>query len=389
MKKLIVVSVIFALVAGAAFAETTVGGQLQMGMIFMEGNNVTDDDVKMGGSYTGDGVYHEAKLSAVFGDGRGGGRLVWRTEKKDAWGWLQWRPNQFLRVKMGHDRDGEWGAAQITGWGFTGEAKNAVAAVNDWGGHFAMGGVLRANAFFGGIGDGENTSVELSFYPIDGLSASLFLTNVTDNLEISDHLSKAKLHVVYAIEDIGTVRFTAAGKGALATVKDEETGDKDLRKGDIADLFLSFYSKSIVQGLAFDVGFKFNLPHMDADSQGATNIGLGLAYDAGSFNVKVRTGVQFGAKDAAGKEAPAEWGIGILPNYRINPNLIVFFHAGFRQVLTDEEGAQKWGWFINPYIWVRAAEGLRFWTGIQILDQEGVRENQIKWIIPFGFNFYF
>jgi len=57
-------------------------------------------------------------------------------------------------------------------------------------------------------------------------------------------------------------------------------------------------------------------------------------------------------------------------------------------VFTDVEGAQKMGWFVNPYVWVRASEGLRFWTGLQLLDQSNVKDGQIQWRIPFGFNFY-
>jgi len=94
LKKCIAVMALIALVAGAAFAQVTIGGQLQEGFTLLSGSNLNDSDVNFGGKPTGDAPYHEAKLSALFGDGTAGGRLVFNTRNNSMWGWMQWRPSQ-------------------------------------------------------------------------------------------------------------------------------------------------------------------------------------------------------------------------------------------------------------------------------------------------------
>ena len=385
LKKCIVIMVMFALVAGAAFAQLTVGGQLQEGITLLSGTNVKDSDVIMGEGYkSDDGPYHEAKISLLFGDGTAGGRLVMRA-KGSFWGWMQWRPSQYFRIKIGTDGDGEGGFPQIVGWGFTGEAKNSVAAVNDWGGGGNAMSFRNAGLNYGGYDGDSNFNLGLWVFPTDFIAVTALFRGITNNSdntgdELSKKLAKLELFTSIKLEEIGTIRFAAVGDGGLA--KEAEDNTK------IGHFFLAFYSNELVQGLAFEVGGRYDIPRLNTDTQDPISVALGVNLTSTDpFNLKVRTNINFGEKDKTGKDLEkVQWGIGLLPSYKL-PKMTIFFHAGFGiQQIGDKD--PEYDWFINPYIWVPMG-GMRMWVGVQILDQHLVQDGQFKWNVPFGFNFYF
>jgi hypothetical protein len=380
LKKCIVIMVMFALVAGAAFAQITFGGQLQEGMTLFSGNNVKDNDVSMGGTYNS--TYHEAKFSVLFGDGTAGGRLVFNTVSKVSWGWMQWRPNQYFRVKIGSDGDGEWGFPQIIGWGFTGEAKNSVAAVNDYNGKLYMS-KRHSGLNYGGFDGDANFNLGLSVFPVDLLQVNFLFRGFDKDAEMSEKLAKLEISASYRIEEVGTIRFAAVGEGGLA--KDQPDGAK------IGVLHLAFYSNEIVQGLAFEAGFQYGLPRLnESDSFDPFKVGGGINLTmTDPFNLKIRGGVETGGKTKGVDNEKTTFSIGILPSYKL-PKMTIFFHAGIG-VEQAKDVDPVYEWFINPYIWVPMG-GMRMWVGLQILDEHGSRPDeagQFGWNIPFGFNFYF
>ena len=382
MKKLIVVSVIFALVAGAAFAEATVGGQLQMGANLLSGTNVKDSDANMGGNY--DCAFKEAKISLLFGDNNAGGRLVYTFNSQEVWGWVQWRPNQYFRLRMGRDGDGEGGFPQIIGWGFTGEAKNSVAAVSDYQGGLYM--AYRNSGLNYGAFDGIGAfNFQLSVFPIDMLQVNFLFRDFDQARETSEKLARMQIYASYMIEDIGTIRFAAVGNGGL--MKDAPDGS------DIGTLHLAFYSNSIVQGLAFELGGQFNLPRLnETDTYGAIRVGGGINMTTitDPFNLKIRFGTMFGGMTKGEANETFGMSIGILPSYKL-PKLTVFLHAGIGFEKENNDADLVSQWFINPYIWVPMG-GMRMWVGVQIIDDHigGDKvDGQILWRVPFGFNFYF
>jgi len=403
LKKLIVVMVVFALITGTAFAQASLGGQLMIGTTFLSGNG-DSDDVNMGGQQ-----YHEAKMSANFGDGKGGGKLVFTVGNdtgydgalgpawKRAWGFLFWRPAELFRMQVGVNADGDFGAAQISGWGFTGEAKNSVGAVSDYNGwgnsnwplYVWQSGLSRkGNAFYPGTGDLIN--VNLSFFPVDGLQANIVLP-VEGVSELSAQISDLHIHAKYNIEEVGIVNVAFIGKGGIA--KDS------VDKASAGNIYASFFLNAI-QGIGAELGLVFGLPWEDAAKQkqdGFLGIGAGFRYDDGSspFTFKFRINARVAGFE---NDNPMSTQIyaNILPCYKINNNIWAFFYAGIGMEAWEKYIGARVSWFINPYIWVRAAEGLRFWTGLQIVD-EGLKadkfgasaDSSIVWRIPFGFNFYF
>jgi hypothetical protein len=380
LKKCVVIMAVLALVAGAAFAQITFGGQLMEGMTLANGNNVSDEPVNMGGTYNS--TYHEAKFSVYFGDGKAGGRLVWTLNGKSMWGWMQWRPNQYFRIKIGSDGDGEWGFPQIIGWGFTGEAKNSVAAVNDYDGTLPMS-YRHAGLNYGGFDGADNFHLGLSVFPVDMLQINFLFRDFDKGEEASVKLSKLQISSSFRIEEVGTIRFAAVGNGGLA--KDQPDG------ADIGTLHLAFYSNEIVQGLAFEFGGQYNLPHLNqSDTFGAIKVGGGINMTTitDPFNMKIRGGVSFGGQTKGVENDTTGFSIGLLPSYKL-PKMTIFFHAGLgMEVKKDSNDDPAYAWFINPYVWVPMG-GMRMWIGVQIIDEHVVQDGQFKWNIPFGFNFYF
>ena len=403
LKKCIVIMVMFALVAGAAFAQLTVGGQLQEGITLLSGSNITDSDVMMGDGYRGgQKPYTNGKINMLFGDGTAGGRMTYEFNSSTLWGWMQWRPNQFFRVKIGTDGDGEGGFPQIVGWGFTGEAMNSVSSVNLWGG-LGSGRATdynRRGINYGAFDGDTNFNLGLYVYPIDMLTVTLLFRGITNNTnnsgqEISEKLSKLELIAAYKIEEIGTVRFAAVGDGGLAESK------KDAADAKAGHLFLAFYSNEIVQGLAFEAGVRYDLPYMNTDQTDATSVTAGINMTMlDPIGLKVRTNINFGATDAKGDPTNrTEWAIGLLPSYKL-PKLTIFLHLGYGMdfvkdrvnTTTKELEEVRFDWFVNPFIWMPMG-GMRMWIGAIVagngdrlaLDQKG----EFKWAIPFGFNFYF
>ena len=378
-KKLVVVLAFCALITGVAFAEATVGGQLQMGSMLFSGTNVNDSDVMLGGNY--DGAYKEAKLSLLFGDGTAGGRLVYTFTGAELWGWVQWRPNQYFRVRMGRDGDGEGGFPQIIGWGFTGEAKNSVAAVSDYQGGLYMD--YRNSGLNYGAFDGIGAfNFQLSLYPIDMLQVNFLFREFDKPAEVSEKLASMQIWGSYKIEEIGTVRFAAVGNGGLAKDVFDDGAN-------IATLHLAFYSSEIVPGLAFELGGQFNLPRVNEDTYDAIRIagGVNVTTLTDPFNLKVRFGTLFGGMSKGEAREKVGFSIGLLPSYKL-PKMTVFFHAGLGIEQENADADLVYGWFINPYIWVPMG-GMRMWVGVQIIDEHDKNDGQFAWKIPFGFNFYF
>ena len=380
-KKLIVVLAFCALITGVAFAEATVGGQLQMGSMLFSGTNVNDEDVMLGGNY--DGAYKEAKLSLLFGDGTAGGRLVYTFTGAELWGWVQWRPNQYFRVRMGRDGDGEGGFPQIIGWGFTGEAKNSVAAVSDYQGGLYMQ-YRNAGLNYGAFDGIGAFNFQLSLYPIDMLQINFLFRDFDKPAEASEKLANMQIWGLYKIEEVGTVRFAAVGGGGL--MKDAADG------ANIGTIHLAFHSSEIVPGLAFELGGQFNLPHLnETDTYGAIKLagGINLTTLTDPFNLKVRFGTEFGGMSKGVENEKVGFSVGILPSYKL-PKMTIFFHAGLGFEQANKDADMELEWFINPYVWVPMG-GMRMWVGLQIIDDHigAGNDGQLIWRIPFGFNFYF
>jgi len=390
MKKLVAISVMLVLLTGAAFAQ--ISGDLFIATHLVEGNDVSDSDISMGRLGRG------GKWGLTFGEAPGTGRVVYRIANNDLWGWFAWRPIDLLRIKLGHDRDGEWGRAQISGWGFTAGAKDLVA-ISDYGGNalqfggasgLYMSEVGRASVWYPGIGDGEDNALSISLYPMDGLQINFAIPKFADAVgEMSAKISTFHASLFYNIEDIGQATLGFVGLGGL-----EKDQDKNKSVGNV---YASFYLTAI-DGVRLDLGFRYNLPWETAAgvaNGGGMMIGLGLNMPSVVENLsfKLRAGAGLSGK-TSGADNNTEFMVNILPAYTISPGFVFYFFAGMGMVLPAGDGDSAMGWFVNPYISYRAG-GITFWAGLKV-DQ---RNNQgtegtpaapgtknLRWAIPFGFS---
>jgi len=384
MKKLIAISVIFALVAGAAFAELSVGGQLQIGTTLLSGNSDADD-VNMGGQKA-----HEAKAKFSFGDGESGGQFGinasgdWLPPATNhlvdnAWGFMYWRPVEAFRIQVGNNPDGNFGTAQISGWGFTAEAKNSVGAVSDYAGGLYM--AERVAAWWDGTGAAAN--VNMSFFPTDTITINVVLPMAASQ-EASAMFARLALNAVIGLEDVGKIFITFEGTGGL---------EKDVDTVSVGNLYASFFLNSL-DGMDVDFGVKFGIPFEGpggVDVNPGLNVGVGFAMTGDGFGFKARVGAGLGAGSKAGDvevKAPTTISVGLLPYFMLDA-LTLYVHVGLGMQIPDE-GESVTDWFFNPYISVPAGN-IRFYMGLQVW-QRGITDGAdpaINFSIPFGFNCYF
>jgi len=385
MKKLIAISVMLVLLTGAAFAQ--ISGDLFINAALLAGNTEADD-INMGGAGSND--MYGAKWSLTFGEAPGTGRVVYRIWDGQMWGWFAWRPIDMLRIKLGYDRDGEFGTAQITGWGFTAGAKDLVAT-NDYAGGLFMSSAGRSSPWYDGFGDGEKWSFIVSLYPLEGLQINVGIPSFIDtSVEMSRKIANVQASIFYNIEDIGRLSLAFVGRGGLGKGQ-----DKTLSVGDIkASFFLT-----AIDSIRIDLGFSMGIPFTNANDKtqgGRMAIGLGFNMPTVVENVsfKLRGGAFVGGTNNAGDALDTEFMVSILPTYQIAPGFRFYFHAGLGMNMpqtataTNPDKETNMGWFVNPYISYRAG-GITFWAGLKV-DSQNSRgtaiQKAINWSVPFGFS---
>jgi len=351
MKKLIAISVVFALIAGAAFADSSFGGQLQIGTTLVGGVGDADPHV-------GPITVENAMIKATISEEAAGGVLAFDANGgystnfsafRAKHGFFWWTPIPQLRLQIGQNLDGDYGAAQITGWGFTAEAKNGSAAVNDYQGGLFMG-ASRAG-FYGGH---DSWNLNFQIRPgVEGLSINLVFPIPNAKSDFAGTYLKSHIQVVYGITDIGTLRLSVKLNGTDA--------NDDFNP---VDFYGSFYVVAI-DDIGIDIGVAYETEVL--------KIGLGFRYAGGDFGFKLRAG-------AILEDGKPQIAFGILPSYKLG-GLTAYLHAGLGMLLEDDT---KLDWFVNPYISAPAG-GITLYSGFQ-LQSKG---EEISWGLLFGFNKYF
>ena len=422
MKKLIAIAVVFALIAGTAFADTSVGGQVFVAGTLLQGNNIEDSDI--GNAAIGNDQYNTA-IKVTFSEGPAGGRIRILGKNAgegdifdEAFGW--WRPIPQLRIQIGSNQDGDFGTAQISGWGFTGENKNnggnqgAMAEYSGWG---EGRNHSRTTGWYGGTGGTPN--LQFSIFATDDLTINIWFPWQGNTIAGLAFL-KVNAQVKYSIPQIGTATVSfESNTGYLKAdpdswYKTEQTGTPKV--------FASFYLTAI-ENMGVDIGLAYKFPLDNTETKVVTNypfeVGLGFRFGSGDFNFKLRASADFGTStitdgtelDASKDAKVTTISASILPSYKVG-DMTIFFYAGLdvRSVADWEktaagsmyranEASSNIGWFVNPYVFVPAG-GLRFKVGFQLwsdgtkadLDNNaanGLEGAKVNWSIPFGFYAYF
>ena len=395
MKKIIVTLAVLALIAGAAFAQPSVGGNLKIGTNLLWGNTELEEPL------AGGTTVWDAYTNIVWaGDNAGGMMRLWT--KSNEWvpeffTFWWWKPIQQVRIQLGKNRDADFGHAQIAGWGYNAEAQGGVAIdkdreLTDYGngyyGNESLAAIARTAAWWGGFGAGANDlGIALSLYPIPGFEVDICIPmqdgeggwykvasgtptqagkngmKPGDSFTASNTYLSSKINFNVAVPDIGNIRFVADLQG-----KDDDDAIKT------PNVHAAFYINA-VDGMGIEIGAGFR------NEFETIEIGAGYRLIAEALTFKARVGLVAKSPDTDNLLL----GIGILPAYNLG-KLVALFNAGFGIDLGETDVMD---WFINPYISVPANSG-RFYGGIKIHNLKSLgAEDVISWSIPIGWNFYF
>ena len=430
-----------ALVVGAAFADTTVGGAIFVGGELL---NWTNEEGSFPSTKAIDKDNYNTIIKLTFGDNSAGGWLSIHNNNGNYYHWFGWwQPIPQVRLQVGRNTDGNFGTAQITGWGFTGESKNGLGAIGEYSGP-VFGLAHARTGFYGGTGDTPNYQV--SIYPVEGLAVNLWVPFASSQLA-GFTFSRVEANIVYRIPDIGNATLSyQSNTGYLAADENEwwvteQTGTPKV--------FLSFFLTA-VENMAVDLGLAYKFPLIKdtinvpavTDDFGYTTkagyptnynesfpfeIGLGFRYTINSdFAVKLRAGFSIGGAttktDVDEKSdtyledvtvsKPLQISVNILPTYKIG-TMTIYFYAGvgIQSSVDGWENEAKgsiWqnsgsnaviSWFVNPYLFIPAG-GMRFQVGFQMYSdgvgypyKDGGKPAydtpKINWAIPIGFYTYF
>jgi hypothetical protein len=387
MKKLIAIAVVFALIAGTAFAETRVSGLIETRFTAIQGhdqdyhsnalNNSQGFNPRTGGTVGSAYV----QLSGQNDEGTVGG--LWRLRNQDIvrpaasdnngegpWfhrAFVWWRPVPQLRVFLGIDNDGMYSTGDaLTDWQFH-QGPEDYLAVHDWG-------------FWRGVFPGHWDGFGLSFsvFPVQGLNINLTIPtgrttwqqatrDAVGNTKFADHvyLAGLKLQASYAFPEIGTLFFAYDGPGAGANDGYYwDGGEAQQKTGAFGLIGASFLVEALrSSGLRFQLGFSTNIVGEDKVDYEPITLGLGLHYVNGDFGVKFRAAAKLGKVAGVDKDKKdVDYNTtfltaNVMPWYKIS---IMTIYCDIGMSLDANSNEMKlandnpdspngFGWWVTPY----------------------------------------
>jgi len=391
MKRVIAIGVVFALVAGAAFAATTVGATFEASVNFLKGNSGVLRGVKYvdgvrlpeGPGFEDNYYYNDDQV--VFADGGVGNvqfsvdytsedstvggrvRLKYNGSDFDWQGSAWWQPLDLFMIVMRQD-DGGWGVTDIGGLY-----------------HDNVGPVYKDIGDYSAFPGGFNKGLGIKVSPIPALSFAVGVPFFAVGLDRAENVFKKTWgQVSFDIDGIGTVGLTVSGD--LTTAGFDKSGSKkvfpDGYGGGIPGFInptFGFYNDNPELGLSFKltavdnltvilgVNYKIaNVVEDESDFIGGTKlsvtatknnpfkVGLGARYTLGAFSVALRT--QFGFGDGYKVESkisgtgvtdtnatievqdPFLFSFGVIPSYAVTDQVKIFLNIGvdYRGVQTTK-----------------------------------------------------
>jgi hypothetical protein len=357
MKKLIVLSVVFALVATAAFA-VDIGANVFGLVVPAQGESGTgaSDDI------TSSIGFQRTRLSGYgeAGDGAFGGQIrvdfaslgidmkdptkpgLNGPSMKDAFAF--WKPIDQLKVVIGGNTDGWYGKEGVTGWGFHGNPYDAGVAFvggNVWGwGPYNKGDIKYRDAFFGGYGAG--TALQLNITPVEmfALNVAIPFGGKTEDA-VKDIFVQADVNL-----DFGNIAVS------FQAADDDKSQVWVYYGGSFGDLGL-------------DIGFSYNMD----DTKQPIGVGAGLKYATDAFGVKFRIVANLG-NDDLGTNILTE----VLPYFSLGDNMAAFVGIGICMLDGDLD------WHFNPYLRIGEEWGAQFLVGVQVYSTGA--GDKTNWNIP-------
>jgi len=383
MKKIIAISVMFVLIAGVAFADTSVGGNLKIsGTLIQTGDKKSaknPDDMVAGG-----GTIWDAYTNVTWSGDNAGGMMRLFT-KNNEWTpahfvFWWWKPIDQLRLQLGENPDADWGHAQISGWGFNGEAQGGIAIDKDreltiWP-NDAIAAYARTAAWWGGFKD---LGIALSIYPASGIEIDLGIPMPANSgndqgdqpkTPIKDVYLNSKINFNIGLTDIGNIRLAVDLQGRDGKGKDPD-------KLVTPNIHFAFYL-SMIENMGAELGFAYLTAPSESDAieqYSHMELALGYRLTAGDLGLKARLGLAIAPGD---KDDGMYLGFNILPSYNLG-KLVGYVNAGLGMMLTKPknsniETGDYMDWYFNPYIRVPANAG-NFYAGIKVWQTKSLWGN--------------
>jgi len=263
MKKLIVLSVIFALVASFAFAAD-VGGAVIAHADLVRGSTAeapnsdgvfVNPDLKSGtafprirlsaaGATEDDSIGGWIRYDQNWYDLAGGFRAV--SPSGFAW----WKPIDQIKLQIGVNPDGEFGLDGVARWNFYQLAGDVGVASEHWG---------LSGSFYGGYGEG---GIVLTITPVDALAINIGipLDEYGHGSTTGKNFAKSTIQVKYNIEGIGTAGLTyVSDVNDPAEPNPAATGVTNMFKSgwnDTGKVYV-YFGLSAIENLGIDIGIGY------------------------------------------------------------------------------------------------------------------------------------
>jgi len=413
MKKLILLSVIFALVAGSVFAADVsvnvfgnadiVKGSSEQKLDYVKDDGTpvytTKDHVKAG--YDVGRV--RASASGELEDGTIGGSLRFDASDQTnvkAYGWVWWKPSNLFRLQIGGNPDDEFGLDGVTRWGYYQLAGDVgiINAGNAWGGGYLDSLGTFGDAFFGGYG---GRGLIITSNPVEALTI-----NVGFPIGGSDpaykKYQKFTAQVKFDIDGVGTAGITF--KNSLY----EQGLDND------NPYLWAYFGLTSIENLGIDIGIGYQFTdHYYVDSTikntttgqkiGGSEVsytnntplaaGVGVNFSSGAFGLKARViGKFLGSAETSRTtyttiglttesktrdlKLADDWGmlIDVQPSFAVNDKLTAYVSTGIAfktgndyvkdytlsgdPVIAVDKSSEV-AWHIQPYIVITPS----YWSG--------------------------
>jgi len=435
MKKLIAISVVFALVAGAAFA-------VDLGATVIGTANVlqgTTDKDPAGDSIpvTSGGGMNQFRLngSGENDDGTFGGWIRYSGDGGGSYGhygapvagiaW--WKPMDMFKLSIGGNPDGIFAKEGNSAWMFyqTVSDTGVVNAGNAWGGGYGADAVdvVFRSAFFGGFGDER---VFMTITPAEMVDINIAIPFLACAGQETKDVFMQTVAQIDLKMDFGNIALTYVGgrghKEAQAGVEidtgkvydkdgpyviDQASGTlkQEYNKGDPIKVtvgktdevnepgkIFAYYNGSFGD-LTLDFGLGFGFPKYDATEDKNINqplgIGLAVKYAMDTLGVKFRTVVSLPMYKTQHLSVLAD----VLPYFVLGDNLTAFVGFGLAMAIPNsdekDQGAESiTGWHFNPYLQVGEEWGAKFLFGIKAYSDgdkkygEKGDATKVDWAVP-------
>lgn len=375
MKKLIAISLALTLVAGAAFAEVSIGGLIQAGATVISGSSAEDSVLgasgwntgRLQGTYTNDeGTFGaHVKVNAA--------NEWWANSFAYAW----WKPISQVRVFGGINPFGEFGINYIVGWGWHASDAEDFVAYNGY-------GFTRSAWSYAGWD--ANAGFALTLAPIDGLAINVVVPYAasTEAAEVYNHTIA---QLMYNIADVGEIGITyTSGAGYRNWPAPNGTDDPGAIRA-------QFYLTAI-ENLQLNIGLKYTfagdieIASVKTTYTPAIAAGFGLNYNISeTIGVKARLAASFlgnTKKEGVTTDTPLHLGFDLMPYFDLSI-LKLFLNLGvdFTAETKDVDDSQIFKWYVNPYI-TKSAGGGTFYAGFQLYSDGKAKDATIGWGIPIG-----